>query len=73
MEEDSTNTQRVDISSQRMRASEQDRYGMEHAMILNFSSGKLHFAPFSPKKILDAGAGTGIWAIDGDSSMPNMT
>jgi len=28
--------------------SEQDRYGIEHAMILNFGRGKLHFAPLSP-------------------------
>ncbi len=50
---------------------EQDRCGMEHA-IFKSRGRKLHFAPSSPKKSLDAGARPGRWAIDGGFSMLNM-
>ncbi|KAK5657918.1 hypothetical protein OQA88_2467 [Cercophora sp. LCS_1] len=44
---------------------EQAREDMKHAMIVNLCDGRLHFAPLErPKKILDIGTGTGIWAID---------
>jgi hypothetical protein len=61
MEECSINTEgRYQFSNDE---SEQDRYNMEHAMILNLCGVKLHFGPLFPKKILDAGTGTGIWPL----------
>ncbi|TDZ15644.1 Secondary metabolism regulator LAE1 [Colletotrichum orbiculare MAFF 240422] len=45
---------------------EQNREDMLHAMMLEVTDGRLHFAPIadSPQKIIDLGTGTGIWAIE---------
>jgi len=44
---------------------EQDRLDMMHHVYSLSLGGKLHLAPLKePKKILDIGTGTGIWAID---------
>ncbi len=48
---------------------EQAREDMKHAMIVNVCNGRLHFAPIPESaNILDAGTGTGIWAIDSEYS-----
>ncbi|KAK0715570.1 S-adenosyl-L-methionine-dependent methyltransferase [Lasiosphaeris hirsuta] len=45
---------------------EQDREDMKHALMLELTDGKLFHAPIGgdPKKIVDIGTGTGIWAIE---------
>ncbi|KAF8459183.1 S-adenosyl-L-methionine-dependent methyltransferase [Kalaharituber pfeilii] len=44
---------------------EQDRLDLYHHMFLMFLGGGLHAAPLTkPQRVLDAGTGTGIWAID---------
>ncbi|PGH00526.1 hypothetical protein GX51_05741 [Blastomyces parvus] len=45
---------------------EQDRLDMQHHQFLVTFDGKLHFAPGADnaRRVLDAGTGTGIWAID---------
>ncbi|KAH8666426.1 methyltransferase domain-containing protein [Xylariales sp. PMI_506] len=44
---------------------EQDRLDMQHANILVLMDGKLAWAPTeNPKKVLDIGTGTGIWATE---------
>jgi inner membrane protein involved in colicin E2 resistance len=45
---------------------EQERENMKHAMILNLSGGRLHFAPIgkNPQNIIDVGTGTGVWCMD---------
>lgn len=49
---------------------EQEREDMKHAMCVNVMDGKLHCAPLeNPQKIIDIGTGTGIWAIDSESSL----
>jgi hypothetical protein len=50
---------------------EQDREDMKHAMVVNLCGGQLHFAPIgeNPQNILDMGTGTGIWAIESESSV----
>jgi len=46
---------------------EQVREDMKHALVLHLCEGKLHGAPLDdPKRILDVGTGTGIWAIDSE-------
>ena len=51
---------------------EQDRLDIQHQMILVSSHGKLHNAPLKdPKRILDIGTGTGIWAIEMGDKFPN--
>lgn len=46
---------------------EQEREDMKHVLVLHICGGKLHFAPLAnPKRILDIGTGTGIWAIDSE-------
>jgi hypothetical protein len=50
---------------------EQAREDMKHAMIVNLSGGKLHFAPLENleggvQSVLDVGTGTGIWCIDSE-------
>lgn len=46
--------------------SEQAREDMKHAMMASLCGGKLFLAPIEqPRKVLDLGTGTGIWAIDG--------
>lgn len=40
---------------------------MHHQIFLRLMNGKLTFAPldrFPPKRVLDVGTGTGIWALD---------
>ncbi|MCJ1300074.1 hypothetical protein MMC08_002868 [Hypocenomyce scalaris] len=45
--------------------SELDRLDLQHHLMTMLFCGKLHLAPLKePKKILDLGTGTGIWAID---------
>lgn len=47
---------------------EQEREDMKHAMVVHLCDGRLHFAPLEdPRRILDVGTGTGIWAIDSES------
>ena len=50
---------------------EQDREDMKHALIVNLCGGRLHFANIgeNPQNILDMGTGTGIWAIESESSV----
>ena len=45
---------------------EQSREDMKHAMSLEVTDGRLFLAPIppSPKKIIDIGTGTGIWAVE---------
>jgi hypothetical protein len=49
--------------------SEQEREDMTHTLITSFCDG-LHFAPIgtNPQNILDIGTGTGLWAIDSEST-----
>lgn len=51
---------------------EQKREDMKHAMMLELTNGKLYFAPIgdNPKKILDIGTGTGIWAVEMGDKFP---
>ncbi|RDW80218.1 S-adenosyl-L-methionine-dependent methyltransferase-19 [Coleophoma cylindrospora] len=45
--------------------SEQAREDMKHAMMVSVCGGKLFLAPIEqPRRVLDIGTGTGIWAID---------
>ncbi|RDA82709.1 hypothetical protein CP532_4836 [Ophiocordyceps camponoti-leonardi (nom. inval.)] len=45
---------------------EKDREDLKHAMLLELTDGVLFFAPVeNPRRILDIGTGTGIWAIQG--------
>ncbi|KAK3318839.1 S-adenosyl-L-methionine-dependent methyltransferase [Apodospora peruviana] len=52
---------------------EQNREDMKHAMVLEMTDGKLFYAPIgeSPKKIIDIGTGTGIWAIEVGDQIPS--
>ncbi|EKJ69832.1 hypothetical protein FPSE_09989 [Fusarium pseudograminearum CS3096] len=45
---------------------EQDRMDLGHHIYRLLLGGKLYLAPIgdNPKRVLDLGAGTGIWAID---------
>lgn len=49
---------------------EQNREDMLHAMMLEATNGKYFCAPIvgNPSKILDLGTGTGIWAIESEST-----
>lgn len=50
---------------------EQDREDLKHAMYLKLFNGTLHFAPLDGDRNLNAidlGTGTGIWAIDCEST-----
>jgi hypothetical protein len=49
--------------------SEQDREDLAHALIASFCH-RLHFAPIgaNPQNILNIGTGTGMWAIDSEST-----
>lgn len=50
---------------------EQSREDMKHAMTRLLCGQKLHFAPIGdcPQEILDLGTGTGIWAIESESTL----
>ncbi|OJD33461.1 methyltransferase type 11 [Diplodia corticola] len=52
---------------------EQDRLDMVHQMQMLAKDGKLFLAPLSapPKRILDVGTGTGIWAIEAGDAYPD--
>lgn len=45
---------------------EQDRMDLGHHIYLLLLDGKLYLSPIStrPRRVLDLGTGTGIWAID---------
>ncbi len=44
---------------------EQDRLDLHHHVFNLVAGGKLFYAPIeNPSRVLDAGTGTGIWAID---------
>lgn len=44
---------------------EQERMDLLHHLVNLVMSGELHLAPLdNPKKCLDVGTGTGIWALD---------
>lgn len=45
---------------------EQDRMDLQHQICLLALEGKLHKSPAlrKPRRILDVGTGTGVWAID---------
>ncbi|KAM7214214.1 Trans-aconitate 2-methyltransferase [Rhypophila decipiens] len=51
---------------------EQNREDMKHALMLELTDGKLFFAPIgdAPKKVIDVGTGTGIWAIEMGDQFP---
>ncbi|KAF6816658.1 methyltransferase domain-containing protein [Colletotrichum sojae] len=50
---------------------EQEREDMKHSMVVTLCGGKLHGAPLgNPRKIIDVGTGTGIWAIDMGDEYP---
>ncbi|KAM7195522.1 Trans-aconitate 2-methyltransferase [Rhypophila sp. PSN 637] len=57
---------------------EQNREDMKHALMLELTDGKLFFAPIiggeddaqPPKKVIDVGTGTGIWAIEMGEQFP---
>ncbi|KAF3797810.1 hypothetical protein GCG54_00011902, partial [Colletotrichum gloeosporioides] len=51
--------------------SEQQRENMKHHMIVALCGNKLHNAPLSdPRKALDIGTGTGMWAIEMGETYP---
>ena len=44
---------------------ELERIDLKHHIAMLLSGGNLHLAPLvNPKRILDIGTGTGIWAIE---------
>ncbi|ORY68834.1 S-adenosyl-L-methionine-dependent methyltransferase [Pseudomassariella vexata] len=51
-----------------------DRLDWQYYCIKHLMGGELHFAPFSqndpPRKVLDIGTGTGIWAVDMGDEYP---
>ncbi|KAG0635876.1 S-adenosyl-L-methionine-dependent methyltransferase [Tuber brumale] len=50
---------------------EQNRMDLQHHICLLALGGKLHAAPMEdPRRILDLGTGTGIWAIDAADAYP---
>lgn len=54
--------------------SELDRLDLQHHLLTVLFGGNLHFAPLKePRKILDLGTGTGIWAIDMADLHPRAT
>ena len=52
-------------SADLLAKSELDRLDLQHHVITLLLGGELHLAPLlNPKKILDIGTGTGLWAIE---------
>lgn len=50
---------------------EQDRLDLFHHVWLSLLDGSTHKVPLeNPKKVLDLGAGTGIWAIEFVRTIP---
>jgi hypothetical protein len=44
---------------------ENDRLDLQHKLFAQLHGGRIFFAPMrNPKRILDVGTGTGLWAID---------
>lgn len=53
---------------------EQDRLDMFHHVWLSLMNGETHKVPLkNPKKVLDLGAGTGIWAIEFGDQFPDCS
>ena len=53
---------------------ELDRLDLKHHIMMLLSDGHLHLAPLAnPKKMLDIGTGTGIWAIQMGDQYPEST
>ena len=53
---------------------EQERLDLIHRMFLISAGEKLFFAPVKdPKRILDLGTGTGIWAVEVAEEFPDAT
>ncbi|KAK3389791.1 S-adenosyl-L-methionine-dependent methyltransferase [Podospora didyma] len=52
---------------------EQSREDMKHALMLELTDGKLFHAPIgeNPRKIIDIGTGTGMWAIEMGDQFPS--
>ncbi|KAL5321563.1 hypothetical protein ACEPPN_009523 [Leptodophora sp. 'Broadleaf-Isolate-01'] len=52
---------------------EQDRLDLHHHIFNLVAEGKLFYAPIdNPSRVLDAGTGTGIWAMDFAEVPPNL-
>ena len=48
-----------------MLQAELERLDIKHHIIMLLSNGHLHLAPLTnPRRILDIGTGTGIWAME---------
>ena len=53
---------------------ENERLDIMHALLLTLRHGKLYEAPIvNPKRILDCGTGTGIWAIEMGEAFPSAS
>lgn len=53
---------------------EQERLDLQHHTFKIYLDGKLHLAPLSyPRRVLDIGTGTGIWAVEFAQEYPDAT
>lgn len=53
---------------------EQERLDLQHHSFVVYLDGKLHMAPLdNPRRVLDIGTGTGIWAVDFAHEYPDTT